>query len=71
MISTFHSQEIVDVSTGTENNRDNEKFKANKQNSRLMLHFHHTRQFRSSLLIPFFSPQRYRSPHLEVEVLDT
>ena len=31
MISTIHSQENVVVSTGTENNRDNEKCKANKK----------------------------------------
>ena len=68
----FHRQEIVAISTVTENNRDNEKCKVNKQNSRLMLLLlHYTRPFRSSLLIPFLSPQRYRSPHLEAEVSDT
>ena len=71
MVSTIHSQESIAISTDISNNRDNEKFKANKQNSRLMLPFHYSRQFRSSLLIIPHSSQRYRSPHLEAEVCDT
>ena len=45
MISTFHSQESIVVSTDTENNRDNIKCKTNKQNSHLVLLFHYNRQF--------------------------
>ena len=42
MISTFHIQESVVVSTDIENNRDNEKCKANKENSRLVFLFHYS-----------------------------
>ena len=70
MISKFHSQENIVVSIINEINRDNENCKSNKQNWRLIIFFHYSRQFRSSLRIPP-SSQRYRSPHLEVEVRDT
>ena len=42
MILTIHSQESVALSTGTENNGDNEKCKVNKQNLRLIIIFHYT-----------------------------